>query len=257
MDNQYPKRQRMASKNVTDKQLVPKEVEKATSFGDELGGTEIVDIFVGPQQKHFKVHKKLLCKKVPYFHKMFLGGFKEAIEHTARLPDDDPDVFDLFLDWLYRGDLHPADMSKQPPASSPVPKLIELYGFAEKICMNDLIDYTMTSIITRSRHDKVMPRLSSIKLAYQVTSPGSPLRSWISRCYLYSLLNGSTTTHAATLDGFSNAMSSSNDLQKDVLRLIYFGDAKTRASKAPVYENPCLYHMHGKGEICPCGKEAQ
>ena len=43
----------------------------------------MVDLFVGPEKKLFRVHKSFLCNKIPYFDKMFNGGFKEAIESQA------------------------------------------------------------------------------------------------------------------------------------------------------------------------------
>jgi len=42
-----------------------------------LMGTEMVDLYIGPEKRHFRAHKKLLCSKVPYFEKMFKGQFLE------------------------------------------------------------------------------------------------------------------------------------------------------------------------------------
>ncbi|TVY30925.1 hypothetical protein LHYA1_G000752 [Lachnellula hyalina] len=63
---------------MTTKSISPDaDANVAPKFGLELG-IGMVDILVGPEQKAFRVHKHLLCTKVPYFHKMFNGGFKEA-----------------------------------------------------------------------------------------------------------------------------------------------------------------------------------
>jgi hypothetical protein len=32
-----------------------------------LMGTEMVDLYVGPTEVHFSVHKEILCNKIPYF----------------------------------------------------------------------------------------------------------------------------------------------------------------------------------------------
>jgi hypothetical protein len=60
-------------------------------------GTEMVDIYVGPKERLFRVHKALLCKKVPYFDKMFNGEFREASQNVAKFPDDHPAAFDRLL----------------------------------------------------------------------------------------------------------------------------------------------------------------
>lgn len=57
----------------------------------------MVDIVLDPELKQFKVHEKLLCAKSKYFHNMLHGQFKEAIERTVRLPDDNAVTFGLFL----------------------------------------------------------------------------------------------------------------------------------------------------------------
>ncbi|KAF8866101.1 hypothetical protein BDZ45DRAFT_735387 [Acephala macrosclerotiorum] len=71
--------------------------DQAPGFGGKLG-LEMVDMFVGPELKQFKVHDKLL----------------EAIELTIRLPDDNPVVFDLFIEWLYSGSLPTVDLMGIP-----------------------------------------------------------------------------------------------------------------------------------------------
>lgn len=38
-----------------------------------------------------------------YFKKMFEGGFAEAVDGKANLPEDDAAAFGLFLEWLYTG----------------------------------------------------------------------------------------------------------------------------------------------------------
>ena len=56
-------------------------------------GLEIVDIHVGPQKKLFRIHRGILCDKVPYFQKMFSSGFVEGLEGKAFFPEDDPNTF--------------------------------------------------------------------------------------------------------------------------------------------------------------------
>lgn len=55
----------------------------ANSFHSSIG-VEMVDIFVGEQKKHFRLHKKLLCEKLPYFVEVFGPDEKKT---SRRLPN--------------------------------------------------------------------------------------------------------------------------------------------------------------------------
>lgn len=70
-------------------------------------GVEIVDLVVGTGsgKRLFRVHKKLLCSRMPYFDKMFNGPWKESSESTALFPDDNTNAFEALLGWIYNGDV--------------------------------------------------------------------------------------------------------------------------------------------------------
>lgn len=70
-------------------------------------GTELVEIQVGKgdKMKSFSVHKKLLCERISFFQKMFAWGGTETKDNVARLPEDQPQSFDVLLSWLYSGKL--------------------------------------------------------------------------------------------------------------------------------------------------------
>ena len=67
-------------------------ITKCQPANDQLRdlGTEIVDIFVGPQRKRYVVHKKLLTIQSDYFDKALNGRFKEAEENSIYLKEEDP-----------------------------------------------------------------------------------------------------------------------------------------------------------------------
>jgi len=68
-------------------------------------GTETVNLYVGPEKKKFVVHKHLLTAQSKYFNGAFNRNFKEASEGSIFLEEDDPEVVDLLVVWLYRGSL--------------------------------------------------------------------------------------------------------------------------------------------------------
>lgn len=56
---------------------------------------------VDNKQQCFSVHKGILCKRVPYFDRMFGASWKEGREGIASFPEDSIEAFDLLLEWIY------------------------------------------------------------------------------------------------------------------------------------------------------------
>lgn len=48
----------------------------------------MVELLIGPHEHSFLVHKELLCTKIPYFDKMFKGGWEESAQSMAKFPED-------------------------------------------------------------------------------------------------------------------------------------------------------------------------
>jgi hypothetical protein len=67
---------------------------------------------------------------------------------------------------------------------------MKLYQFAEKICLYDLADYAITTMISTYCHHRKHPSPFSIKLTYQVTAPGSPLRTFMAEHLHYRNMKG-------------------------------------------------------------------
>ncbi|KAL2150556.1 hypothetical protein VTH82DRAFT_7119 [Thermothelomyces myriococcoides] len=51
----------------------------------------------------FKVHRAIVCTQSPFFDKAITGGFAESTTNVVELPDDDPYIFERFLQFLYTG----------------------------------------------------------------------------------------------------------------------------------------------------------
>jgi hypothetical protein len=108
--------------------------------GSRAIGNKLITIYVGPKRREFVVHKNLICQTSDFFSKAFTGGFQEAQENSMHLPEDDPNAFSLFIDWIYRSKI-PARYSKKHKAT-----LYNLYIFAEKVCLEDLGNAAMDEI---------------------------------------------------------------------------------------------------------------
>lgn len=61
----------------------------------------MVTVIVGPAEKSYAVHEKLLRSASNYFEAALSRDWKEANEKTVKLDDVDPYFFEVFLAWLY------------------------------------------------------------------------------------------------------------------------------------------------------------
>ncbi|KAB8303507.1 hypothetical protein EYC80_004919 [Monilinia laxa] len=66
---------------------------------------QFVQILVSSELKEFSVHKTLIRSTRGFFDKGFDGRLKEVIESKMFLPEDDPDTFEIFVNWMYAGNL--------------------------------------------------------------------------------------------------------------------------------------------------------
>jgi hypothetical protein len=61
----------------------------------------IATVLVGPDQISFAVHESLLIHYSKSFRAALTGNFSEARYKTVKLADENADVFELFVHWLY------------------------------------------------------------------------------------------------------------------------------------------------------------
>ncbi|ETI25625.1 hypothetical protein G647_02399 [Cladophialophora carrionii CBS 160.54] len=64
-------------------------------------GTEVVTVFVGPEQQKFGVHKDLICASSKFFNSAFNGGYQETTSGEIQLRGLDAKLFGFFYRWLY------------------------------------------------------------------------------------------------------------------------------------------------------------
>lgn len=86
---------------------------------------------MGPEAAQFDAHRKLLCDRSPYFAAALSGPWTES-QGTVSLPEDDPELFRLILQWIYTGAL---DNLQQPLRPNLVRASIRLYVLAGKLQM--------------------------------------------------------------------------------------------------------------------------
>ncbi|TVY56447.1 hypothetical protein LSUE1_G009731 [Lachnellula suecica] len=228
------------------------EVVATPALGSVLG-IEMVDIFVGPSKTQFRVHKALLCSRSPYFKGMFESGFAETSSQSANLPEDSPTVFALFLEWLYGGCFAPLDVQYvKDHGSASVEQRIMLYTFAEKICLDQLADCTMSSHLSTLKLGNWSANAADMKLGYNGSVTGSPIRKFMCCSLLYLVKHGPENSwpshklfHALTIP----------DLAQDFIELMRKMDAEGKEKRSQIVQPrdmpTCKFHKHPKGAKCP------
>jgi hypothetical protein len=215
-------------------------------------GDEMVSIYVSPKRKKFLAHKKLICEASDFFSKGSTEGFQEAQENSMHLPEDDPNAFALFMDWIYRSKI-PERKKRKDQAT-----LYNLYIFAEKLCLDDLANATMDQIhnLADSLDHSFDQYSTLISKVYTETSFDSPLRKFCSHLMAFDLwvetiaavpLIGDTGLQKAWIVCKDNV-----DLFKDFSSLIMTSSVEEE-SLDPCYsggDDRCDFYKHRDGESC-------
>ena len=209
-------------------------------------GTEMVDLYVGPDKEHFRVHKAVLCSEIPYFDKMFNGGFSEASSNTATFPEDHGKAFDLLLGWVYGGDLIVTE--EETRGDNPIMgSLIELSKLAHKLCLPPLEDRVVDMVrnIYRSRY--AWPKSSRFLMVYSTLRESCGMRKYFAHCFAYLTLETNEHWPISGDEGLADAMIKSVDLTQDVLTILRASGGKV---SSPNEVPDCNFHYHAEGEPC-------
>jgi hypothetical protein len=181
----------------------------------------------------------------------FTSGFKETVDQAARLTDVDPETFDLFLEWIYRGSFRTIDMTKSKPTTGPIVDRIKLYAWAEEMCSPELMNYTATSIISAlksvRKYDDNLSHEGS-RMIYDLTSAKAPLRRFAVMGMHYGMVsyeNDGCWTTASILE----AIKGCTDLEQDLMNLLRHTFTKS-PPQDPTKLPACTFHVHEKDKTC-------
>lgn len=203
-------------------------------------GTEMVDIYVGPKNEHFHVHKAVLCTKIPYFEKMFNGGFSEASKNSATFPGDEPQAFDLLLGWVYRDSVE-RPLKIMCEASS---NIFSFFRLAEKLCLEPLQDHIIDFLRKLHRSNNALPTHDQIERGYSMAAANSNPRKYLGRCFAFVLMEKDSIW---TIKELSWVIVKDGDLAQDVLTWLRENSGQI---VDPSRGADCDFHCHAKGEPC-------
>ncbi|MCJ1243485.1 hypothetical protein MMC30_000682 [Trapelia coarctata] len=190
-------------------------------------------LLVGDERRSFIVHKQLLCSVSDYFIAALEGNFKEATEQNIEFPDEDPEIIERFLLWVYNGNILE---KSETVVGIPYEVLASLYVFAESRCVyqlqNDVIDVLIRKSFTKEE-DKIL----SPDDWFTKVSPSSPLRRLVA----------DVAADGGTLDDPSwEFQEYPKDFLIDLIQALY--KVKLTGRVRGFWKIRCNYHIHGEGE---------
>ncbi|KAM3421531.1 hypothetical protein BST61_g1920 [Cercospora zeina] len=147
----------------------------------------IITVAVGQGELpvEFHVHEDLLREHSGFFEAALNGQWKEAQERKIKLPEDNPDVVDVYVQWLYGGKIEAA-VPEAARHSGWMRSVFwaYLYVFSDKIqdlsFANAVMEaWTMYIDEPRAGSKRIYSSLDCVEVIYEHTASGSPARQFL------------------------------------------------------------------------------
>lgn len=143
----------------------------------------MVSLIVGESKNVIQVHEGFLLESSPVFKAAFKHNFKESSERAIKLPNDDVESVEQFVQYLYSGRL--VFPKFEPETGGGLVQGVRLFRFSDKyqmVKLKNLICQTLSSIPRSSGLGHVPPS-DVIQLAYANTALQSTLRKLLADWY--------------------------------------------------------------------------
>ncbi|KAL8665497.1 MAG: hypothetical protein Q9202_002202 [Teloschistes flavicans] len=198
----------------------------------------IVKVGTGPRQDQYVIHAELLCYYSLFFKKALTGNFEEAKTGLVQLHDDDPEVFDIFQNWLYKQDLG-LDASQCVRFTL----LLSLWVFGDKVQVPSFQDAAIEALRDRTINTPRIIRLKDVLYVYENTSHESPLRQFIVDLYVWEGAIGESIEKFFD-EGYPHAFIIS--IVQGYYAEFHRPSAKTVKNNRPYAQNAEKYHMENR-----------
>lgn len=137
--------------------------------------TDRFTILVGPKKTAYKVPEGLLTMHSPVFERMCSAPFLESTQRVINLPEDEPDVFDYFFDWIH-------SVTPQVGFENGAEAVFHLAIFAEKYQICHLKNQ-LSDIIQKAWNQEIL-NSKTVNQVYSNVPDGAIIRqlcSWVLR----------------------------------------------------------------------------
>lgn len=204
----------------------------------------------GANKKYYTGHKVILSRSSDFFKKACNKEWKEGQSKIIRLPEVEPEAFDIYLQYLYTGEVVATDdelpehRDGSREAQAQVVRLhwilIETYLLADMLLDTKSKNAIMDAFIEILKDTKRLPDLDTITDVFRKTTDTSPMRRLLVDFVAFRV----------DLDTFKGigARHSPEFLVEVSLRLMRYKDDVNRRTD-PIDTPSCRYHEHDEAHL--------
>ena len=223
-------------------------LDEAKNLRDRLLSGPLVNIYVGPERKHWSLHKNLLRHHSSYFETKFYDQESNSRDGTTalELPDDEPKGFELLVKWLYQGTLEDTSSMDDEQKYNYAVACHRLHQLCDKFSMITLKNLAIDSYRSNLNAAQLVPDAEEINEIYRASSPGSPFRKLMIKIAARQIMDPDVDRDLETYRCcFENNANFSVELVQEI-RLSSGG----RLFEDPTSGNKCDWHDHRDGSSC-------
>jgi hypothetical protein len=200
--------------------------------------------------KDFVAPRSFLTTRSEFIRRAMNGSWKEAATRIVKLPEDNPETFAIYINFVYSGQLSTAtktsgelEIMNSDEASNEIRKehrtLFQVYVLAEKLqdvaIKNATVEATLalSQLLDRNRQWTV-PAWHTINIVYDGTLPNNPARRFVTDLWtsldINSIFRNFLNLNKEFLDDLGDSMSKS--------RLVTLGNMAEKNGIAAYLETP-------------------
>lgn len=128
------------------------------------------------------MHKDNICEKSKFFATaVSSNGWREGREKLVRLPDTVPSVFQMYIHWVYTGEVAPEIAFSSTEVSSAQEQTAYFHGYllADFLGDREMRNCIMETMISKCATWKGVPNAKFFCQVWERTPKGSPLRIFL------------------------------------------------------------------------------
>ncbi|KAF2162068.1 hypothetical protein M409DRAFT_69301 [Zasmidium cellare ATCC 36951] len=224
--------------------------DEAENLRKRLLSGPTVDILVGPEGKHWSLHRNLLCHHSSYFESEFhdYDGPKKngTRDNILELPDDDPMGFELLVKWLYQGQLEDASQLSEEAKYDYAVACHKLYLLCDKFDMTRLKNISMDQYRQCLNECQLVPDAEEINDIYRASPVGSPFRSLMIRIAARQIMDPEIDRDA---EAYRKCFENNPDFAVEMVNAIRYMSGGILFDD-PTYGDLCSYHDHNDVSGC-------
>ncbi|KAK5674885.1 hypothetical protein LTS10_012297 [Elasticomyces elasticus] len=225
-------------------------MDEAKKLHKRLLSGPTVDIYVGPERRHWSLHRNLLCHHSSFFETEFEGhevpkGDKDG-ENKLELPEDDAKGFELLVKWLYQGQLEDSSVLTEEEKYDYAVACHKLYMLCDKFDMIHLKNLAMDLYRANLNAAQLVPDADEINEIYRSSPAESPYRALMTNIAARQIMDPDVDKDAAS---YRKCFQDNPDFAVEMVNAIRY------MSGGMLFDDPtelgeCEYHDHSDGSTC-------